>query len=112
MPEFVKAPEPPVDTSIYEADGLWVKQIIVPKAHTYLPQHAHALSHLTMVAAGAVNVWRNGEWDARHDAPEGIYIAAGEKHLFQTLEDRTVLYCIHALATPDALRVLAAHEIL
>lgn len=109
---FVKAPEQPTETMIFEAEGLYVKQITVHKAHTYLPQHAHQLSHLTLVASGAVNVWRDGEFDARHEAPDGIYIAAGVKHMFETLVSDTVLYCIHALNTADALKVLAEHEII
>lgn len=106
------SPQQPAETLIYEADGLWVKQIVVHKAHTYLPQHAHALSHLTMLAKGAVNLWRDGEFDGRHEAPEGVFIPAGVKHMFETLEDGTVLYCVHALTTPDALKVLAEHHIL
>jgi quercetin dioxygenase-like cupin family protein len=109
---FIKAPVQPQETMIYEADGLFVKQIRVEKAHTYLPQHAHVLSHLTLVSKGAVNVWRDGEVDARYEAPGVVYIEAGVKHLFETLEADTVLYCIHALTTPDALRVLAEHELL
>lgn len=109
---YIAAPNPPIETQIYEADGVWLKQIVVPKANTYLPQHSHVLGHLTMVAKGTVNVWENGEGPVRHEAPSGIYIKAGVKHLFETLADDVVLYCIHSLATDDALRVLAEHELL
>ncbi len=109
---FVRAPQQPTDTMIFEAEGLWVKQIAVGKAHTYLPQHAHVLSHLTLVAAGAVNVWVDGNWDARYDAPAGVYIKAGAKHTFETLVEGTVLYCVHALTTPEALKILAEHDLL
>ncbi len=102
----------PIETQIFEAEGLWVKQVVVPKAHTYLPQHAHVLSHLTLLAVGAVNVWMDGQFDARHDAPSAIHIKAGVKHMFETLVDGTVLYCVHALTTPEALKILAEHDIL
>jgi len=88
-----------------------VKQTVVQKARTYLPQHAHQLSHLTTVAKGSVSLWRDGVFDGEFTAPHGLYIEAGVQHLFMTLEDDTVLYCIHSLATPDALRVLKEHEI-
>jgi quercetin dioxygenase-like cupin family protein len=108
---FVRAEKQPIETMIYETNDLYAKQTVVPKAHTYLPQHAHALPHLTLLTNGSVNLWRDGELDAMYEAPCGIYIEAGVKHLFETLEDGTVLYCIHALTTPDALRVLAEHNI-
>jgi quercetin dioxygenase-like cupin family protein len=108
---FTRAPEQPIETMIYEADGLWVKQIVVKGAHVYLPQHAHLLSHLTLLTKGSLNVWIGDHWDARHEAPCGIYIAAGVKHLFETLEDSTILFCVHSLATAEALKILAEHEI-
>lgn len=105
----------PAETQIYEADGLWVKQIVIPKARTILGQHAHQLSHLTLVACGAVRV-RRGHLSTSTladgqtiFAPDAIHIPAGELHSFETLVDGTVLYCIHALASPDALKVLAEH---
>jgi quercetin dioxygenase-like cupin family protein len=111
---YIRAPQQPIETTIHEADGLFVKQYVVPAAHTFLPQHTHALSHLTLVSVGAVRVrigdvgqpWRH------HEAPAPIFVAAGVKHLFETLADNTVLYCIHSLATPDALKVLAEHHVL
>lgn len=105
----------PVETAIYEADGLWVKQIAVPKRGTVLGQHAHQLSHLSLLAAGAVRL-RRGPLDAAmenegiiYEAPAGIHIPAGELHSFETLSDGVVLYCIHALGSPEALKVLALH---
>ena len=109
------AKEQPAQTMIFEADGLYVKQIAVPKAHTIMGQHAHQLSHLTMVARGAVRLRRGHLADAAMDegeeyhAPTGIFIPAGELHSFETLVDGTVLYCIHAVGTPEALKILAEH---
>lgn len=108
---FVKLAEQALETTIFEAEGLYVKQIVIPRALSYVPQHAHALSHLTMLAVGTVNVWRDGEYDGRFVAPFGLYIEAGVKHMFQTLTDNTVLYCIHELTSPDALKVLAEHNL-
>lgn len=105
----------PVETMIFEAEGLYVKQIAAPKAGTIMGQHAHQLSHLTMVARGAVRVRRGHLAETKsdegddHHAPDGIFIPAGELHSFETLADDTVLYCIHALGTPEALKIMAEH---
>lgn len=101
-----------LQADIFEAEGLFVKQITVPKAGSYVPQHAHQLSHLTLLAVGSINVWQDGVWDGRYDAPTALHIKAGVKHLFQTLTDGVTLYCVHSLATPEALKVLAEHDLL
>lgn len=102
----------PQETQIYEADGLWIKQIEIDEADALIPQHSHALSHLTLLTNGSLLVWKDGKFIGRYDAPCGIYIEAGVKHTFATLTDRTVLYCVHSLATPEALKVLEEHHIL
>jgi quercetin dioxygenase-like cupin family protein len=109
---FVRASEQPIETMIFEAEGLWVKQFEIRGAHKYVPQHAHQLSHLTLLVRGTLNVWIDGQWDAQYDAPTGIYIKAGAKHLFETLTDDVILYCVHSLATAEALKVLAEYEII
>ena len=111
MSEFVQAPVQPVETMIYEADGLFIKQIVVEGAHVFLPQHAHSLSHITLLTKGRIRVrLGDGEWQT-YEAPTAVMIEARIKHLFETLENETVLYCVHALNTPGALKVLAEHKI-
>ena len=107
----------PVETQICEADGIYIKQIAVPKRGTILGQHAHQLSHLSLLARGAVRL-RRGHWTAavmeegeEFHAPVGIHIPAGELHSFETLTDDVVLYCVHALGTPEALKILAHHGV-
>ena len=106
------APYPPIETMICEADDLYIKQIVVPKAATIIPQHSHALSHITLLASGSLNLWRDEHGPEYFAAPTPIHIPAGVKHLFQTLEDGVVMYCVHALASPEALKILAIHELL
>lgn len=107
------APYPPVETTICEADDLFIKQIVVPQTATILPQHSHQLSHVTLVIAGSVNLWRGDNTIEEHyAAPAMVRIAAGMKHLFQTLEPHTVLYCVHGLGSPEALKVLEEHSVL
>lgn len=102
--------QPPV-VEFHTADGLFIKQMYVAKAGTLIPQHSHAWDHTSMLARGSVRVWVGGVIKGEHVAPTGIFIEAGVKHLFQTLEDETIVYCIHNLHGEDAVRVLAEHQL-
>lgn len=75
--------------------GVFVKQIKIPLALTILAQHVHDYDHLTLVASGAVKVWRDGKVMGEFSAGEALTIKAGIAHGFQALEDDTVIYCIH-----------------
>lgn len=108
---FIPHPNQPIETQIYEAHNLWVKQMRVPVRGTIMPQHSHSLSHLTMIATGGATVWVDGKWLGNFDAPCGVYIEAGKKHIFVTKHDNTVLYCIHELGSPEALKVLEENNI-
>ncbi len=90
----IKVPEPP-KVEIHMADGIFIKQIWVRNSRTFVPQHVHAYDHTTMIARGSVYVWTDGKLDRRYEAPTGLLIKAGIAHTFLTLEDDTVLYCIH-----------------
>lgn len=96
---------------VYTSDGIYLKQWSFPHAGVMVPQHAHCWDHLTMVARGAVHVWRDGEYAGRFAAPAGIEIKAGVKHTFQVLEANTVLYCLHNLHDADKVAILAEHEL-
>jgi len=93
------------------ADGVWIKQYVFPLAGMIAPQHAHAWSHTTMLAKGAIYVWRDGVLDRRYDAPCAIYIPAGVKHTFQTIKNDTMVFCIHNALHPEVAAVLEKHEL-
>lgn len=101
----------PYGVEHHTADGVFVKQIVIPRRGTIVPTHKHAWSHTTMVAKGAVLVWRDGELDGRVDAPTGILVKAGVGHAFQALEDDTILYCIHGDSSEEAQAVLKAYNL-
>lgn len=109
------APMPAADQprlTAFEADGLWVAQIVIDKAGTLVPQHVHASDHLTMLAAGGVRVKQHGEVTGEHSAPDGIFIAAGVPHLFETMTDGVILYCVHNTSrTGGQVVVTAEHQI-
>ncbi len=93
------------------ADGIWIKQYVFPVAGSIVPQHAHVWDHSTALVSGAMFVWRDGVLDRRYEAPSVIFIKAGVKHTFQTVENDTVILCLHNAMRPDVAAVLDEHEL-
>ena len=103
--------ETPGEVEFHFTNDLYVRQISIPKRHSLIPQHAHVWDHLTFVARGQVAVTKDNVLDRVYTAPAGIEIKAGVKHSFLTLEDNTVLLCIHSLHGEKQVAVLAEHNI-
>jgi len=113
MIEYVKLPsDATVEVDFRTADEVFIKQMSVKYAGTLLPQHSHKYDHTTLVAAGSVEIWVDGESIGTFAAPHPVLIAKGTKHLFKTLEDNTVLYCIHNLTHGPVVEVLEEHQII
>jgi quercetin dioxygenase-like cupin family protein len=112
MMQFGPTAHPAIETTIAEGHDLYIKQIVIPKAQTAIPQHSHKLSHCTLLTSGAVALCRDGIYIGDYEAPHMFEIPAGTKHLFVSLKNDTVLYCVHGLGSPDAVRVLEEHRIL
>lgn len=106
-----EAPEQPFGVEIKMADGIFVKQMVIPRAGTMVPQHAHSYDHLSMLAVGAIRVWQDGALAGDFTAPAGIPITAGVKHLFLSLLDNTIVYCIHNISRADHVEIDAEHHI-
>lgn len=81
----------------YSCDDVGVVQMYIEHRGTYVPQHSHTYNHLSMLATGAVRVWKDGKLMGDFAAPQGIEIEAGCKHKFLSLVDETIIYCIHNL---------------
>ena len=91
----------------YEAaDGVWIKEMCIPKAGTIVPQHSHAYDHTSYLAKGSVEV----EGHTYH-APFPIYIKAGVMHTFLSLQDDTLVLCIHNVSRTGAVQVAAENSI-
>lgn len=103
--------EQPSNIEIKMCPGLFVKQMGPLKKDHVVPQHSHAHAHLSMLAVGAVYVWKDGKPLGRFDAPTGILIEAGAKHTFAALVDGTLLYCIHAVDENGEPKILAEHQL-
>jgi quercetin dioxygenase-like cupin family protein len=111
MDKLIPLAEQPEQVEIHSTDDIYIRQIAVKKALTVIPQHSHAYDHLTMVARGSVKVSMEGGITKDYVAPTGIMIKAGVKHLFVTLEDDTLLYCVHNLRGEAIVKVLEEHNL-
>lgn len=103
--------EQPETRDWFSADGVGVKMTHAKKGGTILPQHSHPYAHLSMIASGAVRVSCEGKHVGDFEAPAGIEIEAHKKHLFMTLEDDTVIYCIHNVSRHGGFDIEEEHQI-
>jgi quercetin dioxygenase-like cupin family protein len=101
----------PYGVELYTADGVMIKEMHIPKLGTLVPQHSHVYDHTTMVAAGSVSIQREGMLEYSVSAPAGIFIPANEKHSFLSLEDDTILYCIHNISHTGEIEIAEEHQI-
>jgi quercetin dioxygenase-like cupin family protein len=105
------AAEQPYGVEIRMADGIFIKQITVPKAMTLVPQHSHTYDHTSMIAVGSFRVWKNGELLGDVTAPTGLMIEAGAKHAFLSLTDGATIYCIHNISRTGEMEIQEEHQI-
>lgn len=111
MDGFVLAAEQPPEVEWTTADGIFIKQMFIRRAGTFIPQHSHRYAHLSLLAVGAVRLWKDGEPAGTYEAPKPIMIEAGVKHLFEALVDGTTIFCCHNALHPDVAAVLEEHQI-
>jgi quercetin dioxygenase-like cupin family protein len=103
------ARQPEVTKFTAEADGIEVRHVVIHKAGTVIPQHAHKFPHLTVVAAGSVRLWLDGTLKGDTRAPGAIMIGAGTKHLIMALEDGTVIECVHNVSRSGEIEIADEH---
>ena len=106
------AAQQPPNIEIYTTDGLFVKQMYIAEAGTFIPQHSHAYEHLSMLAVGSVRLWKDGELVGDFHAPCGITIEAEAKHLFQSIEPGTMIYCIHNIERAGQVEIVEEHQLI
>lgn len=109
--KFALEADQPAQADWTIADDVFIRQIVVAKRGSVIPQHAHRYDHCTFLARGGIRVWKDGLYDGAYRAPCPIVISAGVKHLFITLEDNTVILCIHNAARPDVAAVIDEHHL-
>jgi hypothetical protein len=104
-------PEQPYGVEIKLADEIFVKQIVVDRPHTMIPQHSHSYDHTSMLAVGEVEVWQGETYMGRFQAPTGILIKAHVKHSFVTLSEKVILYCIHRTDRTGEVEIHEEHHL-
>lgn len=109
--ELAAATRQPETTDLRMADGVFCKTIRVHKAHSLVPQHSHAFPHVSVIVRGSVRLSIDGRPAGTYMAPFGIFIAACRKHLFETLEDDTIILCVHDIGTAENVEIAEEHQI-
>lgn len=105
------AVEQPIESDLSITEGLFVKSYRVPLKGSLLPQHSHAHPHVTVIAAGGVTIWQDGQLLGDRYAPASLVIPAGVKHTFCTLAENTVLLCIHRVGPDGEPEILEEHQL-
>lgn len=100
----------PSSVEIKIVDDIFIKSMEIQHKHMVVPQHSHKYDHVSMLALGTVRLWKDGVLMGDYKAPQGILIKAGCKHTFQSLEDNTIIYCIHRLHDTDEVEILEEHQ--
>lgn len=93
------------------ADGIFIKSGHFRLAGAVVPQHSHEHDHTSFIATGAVLVWCDGDYLGEYRAPCQILIKAHTKHTFRTLEDNTLILCIHNISRTGDIEIHDLHEL-
>lgn len=80
------------------SSGVYAKETRIP-AGSWLVQHTHKHSHLSILASGSIELIVDGKTSTLH-APACLSIMAGKHHGVKSLTD-VVWYCIHATDCTD-----------
>lgn len=91
-----------LNTLHHFSDGLYAKQMTLPAGYEAC-SHAHAYSHLSVLAKGRVIVETDNTMQ-EFSAPACIEIKAGIHHRIISLED-AVWFCIHATEETDVSKI-------
>lgn len=112
IPELIVLPadqQPPV-IEVTCRDNIFIKAIMLPKQGMAVPQHAHKYGHTSYLARGSIDAWADNDSLGHFVAPRAIWIEAGKKHTFITLEDNTLILCIHNVLLTGEVEIDEMHE--
>ena len=99
----------PIRKDFRTCDGVQIIQMHIPRKGTIVPQHSHSYPHTSMLATGRVRAFKDGELIGEFQSPQIIFIEEHCKHAFISLEDNTIIYCIHNLHGKDEIEIHAEH---
>lgn len=105
LPDLTHAlADQPVERIEPDVAGFYFRSILLEKAGTPIPQHAHDHDHATLVCSGAARVWIDGEYHGDFGAGRAVEIKAGKLHVFQALEPQTRLCCVHNIESAESVQ--------
>jgi len=110
IPEHLEETEQPEEW-VVSVDGIFIKQMLLSKKGLLVPQHVHKYDHHSMLATGSIRAWVDDNFIGDFKAPRPILIEANKRHTFMSLEDNTLIYCIHNLHGEDDVEILAEHHL-
>jgi hypothetical protein len=93
LPDVSAFTQPPPEF-IDEVEGIGIRSTILEKKWHCVGQHAHLEAHATFVGSGAVRLWADGQYVGDFLRGQAIGVKAGAAHIFQALEDDTLLACL------------------
>ena len=84
------------DAQLAIAGNVFVKWMHFDKGGQVMRGHKHTYDHVTLLASGSVRAECEGI-EVEFTAPQLIVTRAGKLHAFTSLEDNTIIACVHAL---------------
>jgi hypothetical protein len=111
MPQILPLPDQAIEIDFTTADEVYIKHVSVERADTVLQEHRHVYGHTTLIAHGSVRLWVDGAHVGDFKAPTPLMMEAEKLHCFQTLEDNTVLCCIHNASHAQVAAVFKGHDL-
>lgn len=95
----------PTSVEIKMFDSIFVKSIAIKHKHILVPTHSHEYDHCSFLAVGSIRVWKDGTLLGDYHAPTGIIIDRHTKHEFLSLEDNTLVLCIHNIHSAENVEI-------
>ena len=108
---YQRAAQQPDTTELFMADGIFAKSMVIQRANTVVPQHSHTYAHVSVLARGAVRLWKDEALVGDFHAPAGILIEARAKHTFMSLVDDTAILCVHDIGAAEAVSIEEEHQL-
>jgi quercetin dioxygenase-like cupin family protein len=95
---------PEIVEFVEEKGGIYFRSILIPKAHTWIPQHVHDEDHATLCGQGSAALYVDGEFSEKVEAGRAVEVKAGKLHSFRSLVDETRLSCVWSLEKAERLK--------
>lgn len=70
-----------------------------------IPQHKHEWPHATYIGAGSARHWADGVYQGIVSQSDALELAADTEHVFEALEDGTLITCVWPEALADHFEV-------